>query len=118
MNLGDVSKLTTLRLTAFKARFTVQNESTFHYRDGEFCMDPQPTIRMNEEILKQLLVDNPGICKQEFETLAGSKDVRRNRARRFLDDGVASGMIRRTKGDKNADSYAWVGTEKGKEKGL
>ncbi len=111
MNLGDVSTLTTLRLTAFKARFTVEPETIFHYRDGEFVLDTRPTMRTNEELLQQLLIENPRIRTGDFESLAGPKGVSRSRARRFLQDGVAKGTIRRDPGERNAGLHTWVDCE-------
>jgi hypothetical protein len=112
-NLGEATRLTSLRLTAFKARFLVEPESIFHYNDGEFRLDSRPTVQTNEEILQALLIGNPGIGQVDFEKLAVEKGTRRSRARDFLANGIVNGSIRQETGPRNARFHHWVGRESG-----
>lgn len=111
-NQGDVSRLTSLHLAAFKARFTVETEAIFHYRDGEFQMDRRPVVQMNEDIIRNLLVNNPGIRKEEFEKIALEKGVTRSRLRTFLVNSIGSGAVRVEPGPKNAIRHFWVGVKR------
>jgi hypothetical protein len=96
-----------LRLTAFKARFTVEPETVFTYRDGEFRIDSRDASETNEEILRALLIANPGIKAAEFENLAAEKGARRNRARQFLADAIVAGKVRVEKGPHNTRFHHW-----------
>lgn len=50
-NMGDSSRLGTLRLRAFKARFTVEPELILNYFDGEFRADTRaPVLTVTEKL--------------------------------------------------------------------
>jgi hypothetical protein len=44
---SDPSVLTTIRMRAFKCRFTVLHEAIFHYQDGVFRLEEGSLPRMN-----------------------------------------------------------------------
>ena len=106
---GDASRLTTLRLKAFKARFTVDVELVLHYRHGCFESDDRGPAKTVPELLQEFLVQKPGITTAEFETLAADKMLGRDKARAFLKKGVQAGTVRIEKGANNARYHTWVG---------
>jgi archaellum biogenesis ATPase FlaH len=110
-NLGDSLQLGILRLKAFKARFSVQPEIILNYRAGRFEIDGRGATRTNQEILQQLLIENPGIQAKRFEDIAPEKGVARNKARDFLATGIVSGAIRVDKGQHNTRFHTWVGAD-------
>jgi RecA-family ATPase len=110
-NLGDSSQLGTLRLKAFKARFSVQPEIILNYRAGRFEIDQRGAMRTNQEILQQLLMDNARALGKRFEDMAAEKGVARNKARDFLASGIVAGTIRVDKGQRNMRFHTWVGTD-------
>jgi RecA-family ATPase len=108
-NLGDPSRLTTLRLRAFKSRFTAQTEVVLNYTDGRFLASSEEARPNNHEILVSLLRKHPGVRVAEFEAIAVEKGVRRERARTFLKTGVESNQIRVDFGGHNTRNHTWVG---------
>jgi hypothetical protein len=109
-NFGPDGRLDTLRLHCFKSRFGFFGEIVYHYTDGRFTRDDDKSAgaRTVTEQLNELLRGNPGISAVEFERLAGERNLGRNRARTFLDDGIASGDIRREKGPHNTRHHYLV----------
>jgi archaellum biogenesis ATPase FlaH len=110
-NLGDPSRLSSMRLRSFKSRFTVQRELILHYTSSGFQIDLRPLSKSNEELLTDLLVANPGVTASEFEELASRIEVSRGRARDFLATGKQSGRIRVDKGSHNKQNHIWVGSK-------
>jgi hypothetical protein len=108
-NLGDSSQLGTLRLKAFKARFNVLPEVILQYRAGRFEIDGRGPVQTVAESLRDLLIANPAIQAQRFQDLARDKNLGRNQARTFLDNGFHAGTIRKDKGLHNTLSYTWTG---------
>ena len=98
-----------LRLKAFKARFSVQPEIILNYRAGRFEIDDRGATRTNQEILQQLLIENPGVHAKRFEDIGAEKGVARNRARDFLATGIVVGTIRVDKRAHNTRFHTWVG---------
>jgi RecA-family ATPase len=109
-NLSDSSQLGMLRLKAFKARFSVPPEVILNYRAGHFEIDGREVIRTNQEILRELLIQNPGVLAKRFEDLAAEKGVARNKARDFVATGIVTATIRVDKGPRNTRFHTWVGT--------
>jgi archaellum biogenesis ATPase FlaH len=107
-NIGDPARLETIRMKAFKARFSVNPEVILRVRDGEFQVDEynDPT-QTNTGIFRALLIANPGVMTAEFERLAVEKGSRRNRARQWLADGIVSGCIRVENGQNNKRFHYW-----------
>jgi len=108
-NLGDSSRLDTLRLKAFKARFSVQSEIIFRYTSRGFEMDSRGPSLTVTETLRALLIQNPKTTTSEFEVLAAVKGIAHHKARHFLTSGVRSKTIRQEKGPHNSRHYIVVG---------
>jgi hypothetical protein len=106
-NLSDNGTLGTLRLRAFKMRFSATPELVFRYVDGEFVVDERGATPTVTESLGKLLQANPGIRAAEFERLAAEKNLGRNRARQFLQNGLATGTVSMLKGDRNTKTLYW-----------
>lgn len=98
-NSGE-SKLTTLTLKAFKARFSVTDTLAFTYCNGEFV--PQEVRQASEDILTQLLRDNDKINKSEFDSIARRKGIGQGVIRKYIEDGLNNGLILSRRGEKNA----------------
>jgi len=111
-NNGE-SRLTTLTLKAFKARFTVTGALALTYCNGEFI--PQEIKRASEDILSQLLRSNDRINKSEFEAIARRKGIGQGVIRKFIDDGLSNGTVLSRKGDKNASLLTLAETEIAKQ---
>lgn len=106
---GNPCVLETLRLRAFKARFAVVSDLVFRYADGDFEVDEDAAaFRTVTEALAQLLMENPDIRAAEFERLAIERGLGRNRARKFIDDGIATSKIQVLKGANNTKTYRWA----------
>lgn len=112
-NLGDAARLATLRLKAFKARFTVNSETILRYNEGRFLIDTKTVSDTNANLLQSILVENPGINAKRLETIAGEKGVRRNRVRTFIDAEIAAQHIHVSKGACNAQIFTWIGKSNG-----
>ena len=110
VNLGS-GELDRLRLEAFKTRFTASTDLILHYADGRFVSDDRPIAvqRTVTEQLTDLLRSNPGIRSSDFENLAAQGDLGRDRARRFIRDGLATGRVEQEGGGKNAKSNYLIG---------
>lgn len=107
-NLGDPSRLGTLRLKAFKTRFVTLTELILTYRDGRFEAGQQEARATIYDHLVLLLKANQGITASKFEALAQDKGLGRDRARNFLNDGIKTGRIRVEKGTHNTRSHTFV----------
>jgi RecA-family ATPase len=108
-NLGDPSKLDTLRLRPFKSRFSVQ-EIVLRYERGQFSRDVRAPSVSVTDALRDLLIANPGVGVQRFEELASQKDIARSRSRKFLTDGIAQKTISVEKLPRNGRAHTWVGS--------
>ena len=105
----DPSRLGPIKIKAWKARFSTVNELYLEYRDGAF--EPSGT-RPQEELLTDLLRQNPRITQSKFENMASTKRITRVCCRPFLEGGVMSRRIRREPGPHNAQLHTWVGDAK------
>ncbi len=102
-NMGDAKRLERLRLEAFKMCFTAEGDLIVRYKDGEFSADERP-FAVDKTVtarLTELLRGNPGIRTAEFEALAVSAGLGRNRARKFLQDSSELGWLRQEPGPHN-----------------
>lgn len=109
-NLGDASRLTTLRLRAFKARFSVLPELLLHYTEGAgFRMDDRQPYQATGDVLRELLIENPRITASEFEGLAAAKGIASQKSRQFLTRGIDAGTVRSEKGLRNSRHHFWAG---------
>jgi len=69
-NFGDGARLSRLELRPFKQRFSVDPVLHIRYSDGVFSAEKSDAPRNITERLCDLLKENPGITKSEFEKLA------------------------------------------------
>lgn len=110
-NLGDPSRLSLLRLRAFKSRFSSQPELVLKYNNGEFETGEQQSPASTYDLLTELLRKNPGICAKDFEARAIESGLGRDPSRDFIDRGLRSGRIKYQKGRHNTRSYTWIGED-------
>lgn len=108
-NLGDSSRLGTLRLRAFKQRFAVRSEIILRYTADGFQMDSRGPMPAVTDTLRELLIKNPSVAAGEFEELAITKGIARQRARKFLADGKADQTVSVLSGQHNAKYHTWKG---------
>ncbi len=113
-NLGDPARLERVKVKAFKSRFTVDSDMLFHYNDGRFRLDHRPAVRTNDDLLRELLIANPGIGTRGFEAMAAEKKLIRSRARTFLDNGIHGRVIRVDTVGK-ARYHTWIGESSEKQ---
>jgi hypothetical protein len=106
-NLGDGARLSTLELKPFKQRFSVAPVLHLRYADGVFSIDQAGARKSPVERLCDLLKENPGITKADFEALASERGLGRNRGRDFLADGVKAGTVRVELGTNNRQLHSW-----------
>lgn len=111
-NLGDPSRLSTLRLRAFKSRFATATEVVLHYQDGGFQVGEQQSQATAYDLLVRLLQKNPGTKVTDFEALAVGQGLGRNKARDFVTNGVQMGRIRVHNGDRGARRHTWIGEDR------
>lgn len=98
-NEGE-TRLTTVTIQAFKARYTVTDKFALSYQDGEFIA--KGVDQAAGMIFAHLLRTNPGISNGAFEKLLCSKGHGRNQARKEIDAAIADGRILTRRGDRNA----------------
>lgn len=108
---ADPSRLDTLRLRTFKARFRVESELIIHWRNGQFEADDRGPALTTNELLRDLLISNAGATVVEFEALAVDKKLGRKQARNFIANGAMAGTIFITKGQRNTKRFTWVGEQ-------
>jgi hypothetical protein len=117
--VGNPMRLQGIVLKAFKSRFATRQTIPLRFDGCRFHADEQPdgrpTAESVEEQLQHLLIAHPGIQTSVFESLAGSKGLGRDRARRFLSAGRRQGLIKFQIGLKNAQRHTWVGPPVGVE---
>ncbi len=110
-NTDDGVMLSKLELRAFKQRISVTSPLHFKYEHGQFVTDHRETSGTKpEQQLVELLKRNPGISGQQFERLADTGGLGRNKARNFLKAGVKSFTIR-VESDGNRRAHCWCGPE-------
>jgi len=115
---SDPSRLSTLRLRAFKARFAVAPEIVLNYVDGEFRIDSRGPAQTGIQAFRDLLIANPGIKSREFEVLATQKGLGRNKARDFIKKGIDEDTIRVEEGPThNEQRHTWIGSSPYSEMG-
>jgi hypothetical protein len=109
-NLGE-GRLDRLRLRAWKCRFAVAPDLVLTYTDGQFIGEDSSPSRSITESLIDMLKANPGIRGTEFEVRARDKGLGRDRARKFLHEGVKTGSVDRRRGRHNSTFFTWLGTD-------
>ncbi|HEY3840277.1 MAG TPA: AAA family ATPase, partial [Bryobacteraceae bacterium] len=108
-NIGDPLRLETVRLKAFKARFSVTPEIVLRFYGHEFISEEYTSpSQTNQEILRSILIENPRLTTTEFEKLVAAKSVPRHKARAFLKSGIASRHID-VESDGPSKFYTWLG---------
>jgi hypothetical protein len=117
-NFGDLMTLGTLRLRAWKARYSVAAEMILRYSEGTFTSDVNDGGQTVTQQLIQLLKANPGVRMADFESFSGEKGLGRDRARSFLKGGVKAGTIRLDKGPNNTHCHVWIGSDSEAADGL
>jgi hypothetical protein len=102
-SMGD-GGLDRLRLKAFKTRFQVDTDLILGYTDGQFTFDERPgaVSKTVSDQLNKLLRDLAPVQTKAFEDEAAKQNLGRDRARRFLRDGVKDGSIIQEQGPLNA----------------
>ncbi len=103
-NAGAKGHLGLLRLRCFKSRFGFSGELRYRYRNGRFVRDQSAAASSpasNTMQLTELLRDNPGVSGVRFESLAADCGLGRNRGRKFLTEGIESGVVRQEIGPHN-----------------
>lgn len=105
---SDTATLSKLELTAFKQRFSVSPVLHLRYDDGIFSIDESEVRKTANEQLGDLLKENPGITKAQFELLAAKRRLGRNCARAFLKRCVKNRTIRVERGENNRQLHSWV----------
>jgi archaellum biogenesis ATPase FlaH len=93
-------RLTRLKLTAFKCRFTVADVLSFEYDNGRFT--PELDLLNMETQLSDILQSHPGVIKSRFETLAEDAGFPRKAVRDFIESMHAQGKIKIEHGPKNS----------------
>lgn len=94
-NFGTDGRLDKLVLRPFKQRIQVGAELTYEYAQGRFLRVEAAEARQTaSEQLMALLRLNPGVTQRKFEELATARNLGRNRARTFLNNGLLSKSIR------------------------
>ncbi len=112
-NIGpDPATLEHVRLKNFKSRVQVAGEVLLRFDGVQFVAEegaatPSGT---NESLLRELLEENPGVTVREFQTLAVSRNLGRNRAWEFLNSNVQRGTVTVHKGEHNARRHTWSGS--------
>jgi KaiC/GvpD/RAD55 family RecA-like ATPase len=98
-NFGGDGRLDKLVLRCFKSRFGFSGELSYEYAGGRFvrCKAAESQEAPIEQ-LRRILRLQPGITARQFEELANTRGLGRNRARNYLADGVLSGAIQRQTG--------------------
>ncbi|MBK9166581.1 MAG: AAA family ATPase [Bryobacterales bacterium] len=104
-NLGE-GRLDVMRLKPFKSR-VLADDVVMRYDDGRFTVDAAGPVRTITESLAALLREHPGVATSEFEELASSRGIARDRARRWLKDAVAAGKVRVERGEKNRQFHTF-----------
>ena len=107
--VGDPSRLDLLKMRAFKSRVTVESEMLFRYREGEFSLDSRPAYQSNEDVLRGLLVANPGMKVTDLHQLAHGVGISRKRVETFVSTAVGTGDIQLDNGSHNAKFLTWIG---------
>jgi len=101
-NFGADGLLDKLILRPFKNRLGFTGELSYQYAGGRFIRGDEMEARQTaSEQLTALLRLNPGVTVRKLDHLVNARGIGRDRARRFLSDGVLSGAIRRETGRKN-----------------
>jgi hypothetical protein len=90
-NYGPPGRLGTMTLRCYKSRFGFAGNVVYRYADGRFNRQEAPVEKENvlHSALTALLRDNPGITATAFAKLASEKGYGRNKARSWLNEGVA-----------------------------
>jgi hypothetical protein len=105
-NFSSDSRLDKVVLRPFKQRIQVGAELAYEYAHGQFVRSD--TAGLNQTVgerLMELLRLNPGVTARKFEELASKRNLGRNRARTFLNDGLLSKSIRPETGARGGRRY-------------
>ncbi len=109
-NFGE-GRLERLRLRPWKCRWGVVSDLILTYSDGEFSAGTEGGSATVTDLLNGLLRAHPNITTGEFEALAMAQGLGRDRARRFLKNGVDMGTIRSESGAGRKVLYACAGND-------
>jgi hypothetical protein len=111
--IGDPAAFERVRLTPFKSRFTTRPRIQLSFHSGRFYRDDEHDgpAKSNSERLRDLLIANPGIKTADFQALAVTHGLGRDRARTFLIEGKREGIVACSNGSKNAQYFTWKGVE-------
>jgi hypothetical protein len=108
---GDPSRLATIQMRAFKARFSVKPEFNLRYFDGGFsCVTSQVARASTNDVLRDLLMKNPDVTTSGFYDLASGK-ASKGEVNSFLASGLGSGRIQMKKGRSNSKKWTWFGDD-------
>jgi RecA-family ATPase len=102
-NSGE-GELKNIVLKAFKSRFAIDREIILKYAHGSFLADDRPfaAVRTDAEQLTELLRQNRGITKTDFEKAALGCGLARNKAREYIENGERIGEIQVVRGKNNS----------------
>jgi RecA-family ATPase len=95
-------KLERLKIEVKKMRFLVTDGGEFYYNNGRFTSGNEAT---EDERLRKLLHEHPGITGSGFESKAKEAGISRKAARQFLKDG-APDKISVTDGPNHSKIYS------------
>ncbi len=105
-NSSSDRRLGSIRLRCYRSRFGFSGEIRYNYAGNGFTQAQEPTAlaRTNDEDLKELLRQSPGVSATEFERLAAGKNLGRNRARDFSTKDFARSVsdVRQVSTTRNA----------------
>jgi archaellum biogenesis ATPase FlaH len=102
------SRLENVTLTSFKSRFTTRDELTLRYSGGTFFPSSGLAKPSNQSRMVDLLKNNSGIKKKQFEQKCDELGISRAEARQFLDEGVISGDVVRSGNQSKGFSHHWA----------
>jgi hypothetical protein len=101
--------LDVITLNCEKSRYGLSGRIEYHYSAGEMKrVRDRPPTKPPIDSLSELLKSNPGILTHEFEKLAESQGLGRNKARSFLRSAVNAGTVRVEKNGRSQRHY-WCG---------
>ena len=112
-NFGEEG-LDKVTLRAYKSRYGFVGSLMYCYADGKFLRaEAGEAAQSVTEQLVSLLRTNPGIRSRQFEELAAKRNLGRNRARMFLNDGLLSGLVEVRTGPGSTKRYYLVDASSG-----
>jgi hypothetical protein len=86
----EEGRLTKIEVKTFKTRIGDGKPIVYEMRNGV----PNKVTATYQDLLRDLLVRNPGLSKEKFENLAGKHNFRRSTVREFIDQGIVAGILK------------------------